>query len=195
MSLESIRLTKVPLKHHISKNLTFVSFNFPSAASCIHNSLPTRRSRAPTCGRSSRRPCGSTQVEQEILGRYRKTKLKSKQNKNGRHIEYGDKHINPRNLESNETMIRESAKKVIFLVARPLRPYPTPPSTSTELSGHIGTFFWSKIRFKKSSFLLSGPAVSPLSGQATKNKNFFEASLSRIDKKNSVYFGNQILTY
>ena len=69
-------------------------------------------------------------------------------------------------------VLREAAKKikVIFLVVRPLRPYP--PSNLVA----IGTFFLSKISNKKSVFFYSGPATnrgpSP-KGLATKRKNFF----------------------
>ena len=72
--------------------------------------------------------------------------------------------------------LRESAKKVIFLVARPLRPYPPPPSLVATFFG--GGFF---LEFQKKFFLLSGQALSPLpplTGQESKKKNlFFAASL------------------
>ena len=65
--------------------------------------------------------------------------------------------------------VTEAAIKSYFLVARPLRPYPSPP---LELSGHIfGKFVQS---FKTSNFFLVARPLPPsaLSGRAT-NKELF----------------------
>ena len=55
-------------------------------------------------------------------------------------------------------------------MARPLRPYPSPPPPSSLVA--IGTLFWQKK-------ILCGPALipppTPRSGQVTKKRTFFEA--------------------
>ena len=70
--------------------------------------------------------------------------------------------------------LRGAAKriKVLFLVARPVRPYHPPP---LELSGHIflGDFF---SELQKKFFFVSGQALTPpppLGGRATKKRTFF----------------------
>ena len=67
-------------------------------------------------------------------------------------------------------MFKGSRKKNIvrFLVARPLRPYTPPPRSSL-----VATFFFSS--FKTSSFFLVARPLPlpPLSGRATKKRNFF----------------------
>ena len=67
--------------------------------------------------------------------------------------------------------LERSRKKVLFLMARPLRP---PRASWTHF--FVGIFF----RVKK-KFFFSGPAFTPLpplSGRATKKKTLFAASLS-----------------
>ena len=60
-------------------------------------------------------------------------------------------------------------KKVIFLVARTLKPYSPSP---LEFSGHI---FWGKLflELKKSNFFLSGQALPPPLLVATLKKTVF----------------------
>ena len=61
---------------------------------------------------------------------------------------------------------REAAKKVLFLVARPLRPSAPPP----RLSGHRNFFpYIKKVLFS----LVAQPFNPPLSGPATKKRTFF----------------------
>ena len=69
--------------------------------------------------------------------------------------------------------LKGSCKKVVFLVARPLRPYPTP----LKLSGHI--FYDNFFRASKNFFFLSCQALTPLplSRRAT---IFFAASLNNF---------------
>ena len=73
----------------------------------------------------------------------------------------------------------KAAKKVLFLVAQPLRPLPPPP----RLSGHRNFFPHIKIRV---FFLVAYPFSPPLSRPATKKRTFFAASLSPLNKSSMV---------
>ena len=68
----------------------------------------------------------------------------------GKQQQHGDNGTVKQPQESKkEEQLKEAAKKIYFLVARPLRPYP--PPHSLELSSHIFSDF-----------------LSPLNGRATK---------------------------
>ena len=67
----------------------------------------------------------------------------------------------------NDAPIREAAKKVPPLMAKPLRPYPP-----LELNGYLN-FFYSTKKY----FFLNGPAYTSINGLAIGGGTFFAASL------------------
>ena len=82
-------------------------------------------------------------------------------------------------VDRKKCRVREAAKKVLLLMARPLRPNPQPP---LELYGRWNVGTLEKNWFKESYFFLNGPALYPppplLMVRPLREGLFFATSLS-----------------